>query len=84
LAAVTLRFTYLALLRLLGWIALFAWSDLAKGAEILIPAPPDRRAPASRQSTQADLGRPGDPVRADLLGLEYSIWRGLRTAIIAG
>ena len=36
LAAVTLRFTYLALLRLLGWIALFAWSDLAKGAEILI------------------------------------------------
>src|SRR5437016_4634702 len=50
----------------------------------LDPAPPDRRAPASRQSTQADLGRPGDPVRADLLGLEYSIWRGLRTAIIAG
>jgi hypothetical protein len=36
LAAVTLRFTYLALLRLLGWIALFAWPDLAKGAEILI------------------------------------------------
>jgi hypothetical protein len=28
-------------------------------------APPDRRAPAPRQSTQADLGRPGDPVRAD-------------------
>src|SRR5438046_75300 len=36
LAAVTLRFTYLALLRLLGWIAPFARSDLAKDAEILI------------------------------------------------
>jgi hypothetical protein len=36
LAAVTLRFTYLAVLRLLGWIALLARSDLAKDAEILV------------------------------------------------
>jgi putative transposase len=33
---VTLRFAYLALLRMLGWLALLAWSDLAKDAEILI------------------------------------------------
>jgi hypothetical protein len=36
LAAVTLRFAYLAVLRLLGWMALFARSDLAKDAEILV------------------------------------------------
>jgi len=36
LAAVTLRFTYLAVLRLLAWVALLARSDLAKDAEILV------------------------------------------------
>jgi putative transposase len=36
LAAVTLRFTYLAVLRLLVWVALLARSDLAKDAEILV------------------------------------------------
>ncbi len=32
----TLRFAYLALLRMLGWMALLARSDLAKDAEILV------------------------------------------------
>jgi putative transposase len=36
LAVVTLRFTYLAVLRLLVWMALLARSDLAKDAEILV------------------------------------------------
>jgi putative transposase len=35
-AAVTLRFAYLAVLRLLGWMAPFARSDLAKDTEILV------------------------------------------------
>jgi hypothetical protein len=34
--SVTLRFTYLAVLRMLGWIALLARSDLAKDTEILV------------------------------------------------
>lgn len=33
---VTLRFTYLALLRVFGWLSLLARSDLAKDAEILV------------------------------------------------
>jgi putative transposase len=33
---VTLRFAYLASLRVLGWLGLLAQSDLAKDAEILI------------------------------------------------
>ena len=36
LAAVTLRFAYLAVLRMLGWLALLARSDVAKDAEILV------------------------------------------------
>ena len=32
----TLRFAYLAVLRLLGWVALLARSDLAKDTEILV------------------------------------------------
>ena len=32
----TLRFAYLAVLRLFGWVALFARSDMAKDTEILI------------------------------------------------
>ena len=33
---VSLRFAYLAVLRVFGWLALLAWSDRAKNAEILI------------------------------------------------
>jgi hypothetical protein len=33
---VSLRFAYLAVLRVFGWLALLAWSDHAKDAEILI------------------------------------------------
>jgi hypothetical protein len=33
---VSLRFAYLAVLRMLGWLALLARSDRAKDAEILI------------------------------------------------
>jgi len=33
---VTLRFVYLAALRVLGWLALLARSDRAKDAEILV------------------------------------------------
>ena len=33
---VSLRFAYLAVLRVFGWLALLAWSDRAKDAEILI------------------------------------------------
>jgi len=33
---VTLRFAYLAVLRMFGWLALLARSDQAKDAEILI------------------------------------------------
>jgi hypothetical protein len=33
---VSLRFVYLAVLRVFGWLALLAWSDRAKDAEILI------------------------------------------------
>jgi hypothetical protein len=32
----SLRFTYLAVLRMFGWLALFARSDRAKNAQILI------------------------------------------------
>ena len=32
----SLRFVYLAVLRVFGWLALLAWSDRAKDAEILI------------------------------------------------
>jgi hypothetical protein len=31
-----MRFAYLAVLRVFGWLALLAWSDRAKDAEILI------------------------------------------------
>lgn len=33
---VSLRFAYLAVLRMLGWLALLAWSDRAKDAKIFI------------------------------------------------
>jgi hypothetical protein len=58
---VTLRFSYLALLRLLGWIAVFAQADLAKDAEILIL----RHQIAVLQRHVKDPGLPGDLVRAD-------------------
>jgi hypothetical protein len=32
----SLRFVYLAVLRVIGWLALLAWSDYAKDSEILI------------------------------------------------
>jgi putative transposase len=55
----SLRFAYLALLRVFGWFALLARSDGAKGAEILIPrhqvAVLRRRVKARRLS----WGRPG-------------------------
>lgn len=33
---VTLRLAYLAVLRIFGWLALLAWSDRARDAEILL------------------------------------------------
>jgi hypothetical protein len=32
-----MRFAYLAVLRVFGWLALLAWSDQAKDAEICAP-----------------------------------------------
>jgi hypothetical protein len=50
----TLRFAYLAVLRVFGWLALLAWSDRAKDAEILIlrhqVAVPQRQVRAPRLS----------------------------------
>ena len=64
LAAATLRFAYLAVLRLLGCMALLARSDLAKDAEILGLAPSGRGAPVPRRHAETVLGRPRDPIRA--------------------
>ena len=43
-----MRFAYLAVLRISGWLALLAPSDRAKDAEILDLAPPGCCAPVSR------------------------------------
>jgi hypothetical protein len=61
---VTLRFAYLALLRMLGWMALLARSDLAKDAEILVLRHQIAVLQPLRQGTQILLGRPRDPIRA--------------------
>jgi hypothetical protein len=60
----TLRFAYLAVLRVCGWLALLACSDRGKDAKILILRHQGRRAPASGKGTQTVLGRPGGSGRA--------------------
>ena len=59
-APVTLRFAYVAVLRLFGWIALFARSDTAKDTEILIL----RHQLAVLQRDVKHPGRPGLIVRS--------------------
>jgi hypothetical protein len=60
----TLRFTYLAVLRVFGWLALLARSDCAKDAKILLLRHQGCCAPAPGQDTVAIVGRPGCPGRA--------------------
>ena len=61
---VSLRFAYLAVLRVFGWLALLARSDRAKDAGDPDLAPSGRRAPASGQDSEAVVGRPGGAGRA--------------------
>src|SRR2546421_464049 len=65
LAAVTLSFTYLGIAAPARLDSPVCAVRSGQRRRDLDPAPPDRRAPASRQGPQPGLGRPGDLVRAD-------------------
>ena len=60
----TLRFAYLAVLRMFGWLAVFAWSDQAKDAEILILRHQVSVLQRQVKAPEAVPGRPGGPDRA--------------------
>jgi len=52
----SVRFAYLAVVRIFGWLAMLARSDHAKDAEIFYPASPGRCTPAPGEDTEAVLG----------------------------
>src|SRR5271156_6692260 len=60
----TLRFAYLAVLRIFGWLALLARSDRAKDAEILILRHQVAVLQRQVKTPEAVLGRPDNPVLA--------------------
>jgi len=82
----SLRFAYLTVLRVFGWLALLARSDRAKDAEILIlrhqvavPPPPSPARGTRRQARPDALrsaGDDGDPPVRFVHGRLVPSWRG--------
>jgi hypothetical protein len=60
-----IRFSYLAVLRVFGWLALLARSDRDKDAEILILRHQVAVLQRQVKTPRLSVGRPGGPHRAD-------------------